>query len=98
KKGEFHEELKAFVSKGLIKVRIDGQFYNLEEEKIVLDKKKPHTIDILIDRLEVKQEETIRLKESLEQALQIGSGSVIIFDPQTQEEHFYSLHGYSPQS
>ena len=77
KKGEFSKELKKFRKSGFVRVRINGEIRDLAEE-IVLDKKKKHTIDVVVDRLVVKEGIRKRLRDSLEIALDLADGLVAI--------------------
>ena len=68
RKGEFKKELQALRQRGFTKARIDGQFRSLDED-IKLDRRRNHTIDVVVDRLIVKSGIERRLSESLETAL-----------------------------
>ena len=75
KKGEYKNLLLKLHSQGYLRARIDGQLMWLEEE-VELDKKKRHTIECVIDRLRVKEENRSRLSEAVEMALKLSSGFV----------------------
>jgi excinuclease ABC subunit A len=77
RKGEFKKELAAFRQKGFTRARIDGQFISLEED-IKLDKRRNHTIDVLVDRLIVKTGIEKRLTDSIELALKLASDVIVI--------------------
>ncbi|MBI4632995.1 MAG: excinuclease ABC subunit UvrA [Deltaproteobacteria bacterium] len=77
KKGEFHKELKKLLKDGFVRIRVDGEMRELAEE-IVLDKNKRHTIDVIVDRLVVKEGIRKRLRDSLEIAAGLSSGLVRI--------------------
>jgi excinuclease ABC subunit A len=77
RKGEFKKELQALRQRGFTKARIDGQFRALDEE-IKLDRRRNHTIEIVVDRLIVKSGIERRLSESLEVALNLADDIVII--------------------
>ncbi len=77
KKGEFQKELKKLRKDGFVRVRVDGELRDLAED-IVLDKKKRHTIDVVVDRLIVKEGIGKRLRDSLEIALSLSEGLVRI--------------------
>ena len=64
RKGEFKRELAALRARGLTRARIDGRFVSLDED-IVLDRRKNHTIDVLVDRLIVKAGIERRLSDSI---------------------------------
>ncbi|MHB8772258.1 MAG: excinuclease ABC subunit UvrA [Syntrophales bacterium] len=75
KKGEFQKELKKLLKEGYVRVRVDGEVRELAEE-IVLDKHKRHDIDVVIDRLIVKEGIRKRLRDSLETAAALTDGLV----------------------
>ncbi len=77
RKGEFKKELQALRQRGFTKARIDGQFRSLEED-IRLDRRRNHTIEIVVDRLIVKSGIERRLSESLEVALNLADDIVVI--------------------
>lgn len=77
KKGEFSKELKKLRKSGFVRVRIDREILDLADE-IVLDKKKKHSIDVVVDRLVVKDGVRKRLRDSLEIALELADGLVVI--------------------
>ena len=73
RKGEYKKELDQLRKDGYTKVKIDGEIKDLSEE-IVLDKKKKHTIDVVIDRLVIKQSIIKRLADSFEVATKLSNG------------------------
>ena len=77
RKGEFKKELRAIRERGFTRARIDGQFVALDEE-IALDRRRNHTIDVLVDRLIVKPGIERRLSDSLEIALKLADDIVVI--------------------
>jgi excinuclease ABC subunit A len=77
RKGEFKRELAALRARGFTRARIDGRFVALDEE-IKLDRRKNHTIDVLVDRLIVKSGIERRLSESLDLALKLADDIVVI--------------------
>jgi excinuclease ABC subunit A len=77
RKGEFKKELAALVQRGYTKARVDGQFKSLEDD-IKLDRKKNHTIEVVVDRLIVRSGIERRLTESIETALQLADDIVVI--------------------
>jgi excinuclease ABC subunit A len=77
RKGEFKKELEKFNKDGFIRARIDGELRQLDEE-IKLDKKKNHTIEVVVDRLLIKSGVKERLHESVKTALKITNGAVIV--------------------
>jgi excinuclease ABC subunit A len=77
RKGEFKKELEQLRTRGFTKARIDGQFKSLEDD-IRLDRRKNHTIEVVVDRLVVRSGIERRLTESIETALQLASEIVVI--------------------
>ncbi len=77
RKGEFKKELQALRQRGFTKARIDGQFRSLDED-IKLDRRRNHTIDVVVDRLIVKSGIERRLSESLDVALTLADDIVIV--------------------
>ncbi len=75
KKGEFQKELKKYQREGFVRVKIDGIQRELGED-IVLDKNKRHTIDVVVDRLVLKESVRKRLRDSLELASSLADGLV----------------------
>ena len=77
RKGEFKKELQALRIRGFTKARIDGQLRSLEED-IALDRRRNHTIEIVVDRLIVRGGIERRLAESVEVALVLADDVVVI--------------------
>jgi excinuclease ABC subunit A len=77
RKGEFKKELVELKKKGFTKVRIDGAFRSLDED-IKLDRRRNHTIEVVVDRLIVKSGIERRLAESVEMALSLAEDIVVI--------------------
>src|SRR5688500_1256602 len=70
RKGEFRKQLQALSKSGYVRARVDGVLNNLDEP-IDLDKKKNHTIEIVVDRLLIKKDMDRRLEGSIEQAMKL---------------------------
>lgn len=77
RKGEYRKELEDFKKSGYVRVRVDGIDYTLEEE-IVLDKNVKHDISVTIDRIAVKEGSERRLTDSVEAALKLANGLVVV--------------------
>ena len=82
RKGEGQGIFEEVRKQGFVRVRVDGEIRDLSE-KIELEKNKKHSIDVVVDRLVVSQDsaDKSRLADSVEQALKLGSGQVIIAQP-----------------
>jgi excinuclease ABC subunit A len=77
RKGEYRKELEKFARQGFLRARIDGQLVSLTELPS-LDKRKNHTIEIVVDRLLVKNGASRRLEQSVETSLKLADGLVLI--------------------
>ncbi|MEG1757027.1 MAG: excinuclease ABC subunit UvrA [Oscillospiraceae bacterium] len=77
RKGEHQKEFEAAARAGFVRVRADGLIYDLSEH-IGLDKNKKHNIEIIVDRLVLDSEARSRLSDSIETAISISGGLVII--------------------
>ena len=77
RKGEYRKELGRLQADGFVRVMVDGEMYELGED-IPLDKNKKHTIEVVVDRLVVKDAVVGRLADSLETALRLAEGIVRI--------------------
>ena len=76
RKGEYVQLLDDLRAQGLIRARIDGTVYDLDEPP-VLDLKKKHTIEVIVDRFKIRDDIALRLSESFETALRIADGIAI---------------------
>ncbi len=76
RKGEFKKELEKLAQHGFTRARIDGELRNIADEEIKLDKRKNHTIEVVIDRLLIKPGIEKRLAASVDLAMKLGSGLV----------------------
>jgi excinuclease ABC subunit A len=77
RKGEYKKELADYLKKGFQRVKIDGKFYELADAP-VLDKKFPHDIDVVVDRIVVRPDMAQRLAESFETALKLAEGLAVV--------------------
>ncbi|MBO4635623.1 MAG: excinuclease ABC subunit UvrA [Clostridiales bacterium] len=75
KKGEYGKLLEDYRKSGYVRVRIDGSMYELDED-ISLDKNKKHTIEVVIDRLVIREGNTTRISDSCETALKLSEGLI----------------------
>ena len=93
-KGTQAEVLSKLSLKGFSRVRIDGEFYLLGETP-ELEKNKRHDVELVVDRLSLKEESRSRLNESIETALDYGRGYMIVVHDGT--EKLYSRHHTCPE-
>jgi excinuclease ABC subunit A len=77
RKGEYRKELAEWQKAGFTRVRIDGEFYPIEEAP-ALDKKYKHDIEVVVDRIAVREGIETRLADSFEQALKLADGLAYI--------------------
>jgi excinuclease ABC subunit A len=88
RKGEYRKELEKFAKEGYVRARVDGDLVNIDEP-VALDRRKNHTIEIVVDRLLLKNGIAQRLEQSIETALKLAGGLVTIAVV-GGEEHVYS--------
>ncbi len=94
KKGENTKLIESFAKEGFVRARIDGEIIELGDE-IKIDGKKKHNIDIIVDRLVVKEDIRSRLTESVEVALKYANGLVVI-DVNKEKEILFSQNYACP--
>ncbi|WP_345912668.1 excinuclease ABC subunit UvrA [Bacillus velezensis] len=94
RKGAHVKVLDQIRKQGYVRVRIDGEMAELSDD-IELEKNKKHSIEVVIDRIVVKEGVAARLSDSLETALRLGEGRVMI-DIIGQEELMFSEHHACP--
>jgi excinuclease ABC subunit A len=94
RKGEYKKELEKLLKQGYVRARIDGEMRSLEED-IQLDRRKNHSIDVVIDRLLVKDGMEKRLEASIETAAKLADGLVIV-SVVNGEERLYSQKNACP--
>ncbi len=95
KKGEFTKELADIQKQGFVRARIDGEIIDLADD-IKLKKSYKHNIEIVVDRLVMKEEIKSRLTDSIETATRLADGLVVIDIPGDREELF-SLNYACPE-
>jgi excinuclease ABC subunit A len=89
RKGEYKSLLEEIKREGFTRVRVDGQMLNLAEEDIpLLDKYKIHHIEVIVDRIVLREGIKGRLTDSLETALKMGKGQVIVSVIDGEELYF----------
>jgi excinuclease ABC subunit A len=104
RKGEYHQVFDDVRKAGFVRVRVNGEVRDVDDE-IKLDRYKQHTIEVVVDRLVVPEQssdegdgdsgvDTGRIADSVEQALKLGSGTVVVtvLGQDGDEEHVYSEH------
>lgn len=88
KKGEFQSLFEELKQEGFVRVKVDGEIYNLDEDEIKLAKTKVHNISVVVDRVVVKPEAKSRIADSVQIALKKADGVTVI--DKMDEEIIYS--------
>ncbi len=95
KKGEHRKIFEDALKSGFVRVRVDGEILSLEDE-IKLEKNKKHSIEVVVDRVKLSDETISRLTQSIETALSLSEGQVIIQDRSMDTEQFFSEKNSCP--
>src|SRR5512133_3743332 len=85
RKGEYKELLGDAHKRGFARIRVDGIVHSLEE-RLALDKKLKHDIELIVDRIVVKPDVRTRLTDSVETALREGNGTLIVADAAREQK------------
>jgi excinuclease ABC subunit A len=98
RKGEYVQLIAQLRSQGYIRARIDGELVELDKPP-VLDLRKKHTIEVVVDRIKVRPSVRQRLAESFETALKVAEGlaGVAFIDPKVGEERLFSARFACPE-
>lgn len=94
RKGAHVKLLEDMKKQGFVRVRVDGEMLDLDDT-IELDKNKKHNIEVIVDRIVIKEGVEVRISDSLETALKIAGGRVIV-DVMEHEELLFSEHHACP--
>lgn len=99
RKGHYRELFEKLGKQGFNKVRIDGKIFEIEKG-LQADRYKTHDIEVVIDRFNLSQEikDQSRLKNSVETALKMGDGSIVVTNESFNKSKFYSQHLTCPTS
>lgn len=95
RKGHYRELFEQLRRQGYIKARVDGEIKDLVP-KLQLDRYKTHDIELVVDRLQVNEESETRLNQSLQTALKIGKGTVMVMDHDDNTLRHFSRHLMCP--
>jgi excinuclease ABC subunit A len=96
RKGEFKDRFEELRNEGFTRVKVDGEQHTLDEPP-TLDKKFKHTIEVVVDRLVMKEDLRTRLTQSVETALQLAEGLIVIDLVDAGEERTYSQNFACPE-
>jgi len=94
KKGEHLKLLEKFSKEGFVRVRVDRQVFEITDD-IDIDRKKKHNIDLIVDRLVIKEDIRSRLTESVETALK-NANNLVLIDVQGKDEMLFSQNYACP--
>jgi excinuclease ABC subunit A len=96
RKGEYRELFEELRNEGFTRVKVDGEQHTLDEPP-TLDKKFKHTIEVVVDRLVMKEDLRTRLTQSVETAVQLAEGLVVVDRVDTGETTTYSQNFACPE-
>ncbi|MDQ7006466.1 MAG: excinuclease ABC subunit UvrA [Acidobacteriota bacterium] len=96
RKGHYRRDLEGWARQGFVRARVDGKIIDLDQPPD-LDRKKVHDIDIIVDRLVLRDDIRGRLTDSVETALKLGEGLVRVLVGPDAEERLYSEHYSCPE-
>ena len=97
RKGEYRKEMLDWRKKGFQRIRVNGKFHELDAPP-VLDKQSKHVIEVVVDRIKVRPDAQQRLSESVETALNLADGLVMIENTDSNERQIYSSKFACPES
>lgn len=89
RKGHYHDLFNSIRKKGYLHVRVDGEIVELTEGMKV-NRYKNHKIEVVVDKLTINHKDDKRLKKSLETAMKLGEGQVMVIDKETNALRYYS--------
>lgn len=97
RKGEYQKQFEEYRKSGFIRVRVDGIIYDLQEQ-IPLDKNKKHNIEIVVDRLSIRDNVRKRLMDSCETASRLSNGLIlVVFADGSDREQMFSQRYSCPE-
>ena len=97
RKGEYRKEISALMKRGFQRLKIDGEIYEIEDTP-PLDRKRKHDIEVIVDRVVVSDELSVRLADSVETALALSDGLLFTENADTGERSTYSARFSCPVS
>jgi len=92
RKGEYRKMIEDVEREGFVRIRVDGKVYAIDEIPSI-DKKRKHTIEVVVDRLVIKSEIKNRLTDSIEIALNLAEGLVTVLTEEGEEKLYSELYG-----
>lgn len=97
RKGHYRELFEQIRKQGYTKVRLDGEVKEIAA-KMQADRYKIHDIEVLIDRIEVRKPDRLRVAESVKSALKMGKGTMVLLDNETNQSYHFSKYLMDPKS
>jgi excinuclease ABC subunit A len=97
RKGHYRELFEQIRKQGYTKVRLDGEVKEIAA-KMQADRYKIHDIEVLIDRIEVRKPDRMRVAESVKSALKMGKGTMVLLDNETNQSYHFSKYLMDPKS
>lgn len=97
RKGHYRELFEQIRKQGYTKVRLDGEVKEIAA-KMQADRYKIHDIEVLIDRIEVRKPDRVRVAESVKSALKMGKGTMVLLDNETNQSYHFSKYLMDPKS
>ena len=97
RKGHYRELFESFIKKGYLYARVDGEIREVHAG-MKLDRYKIHHIELIVDRLVVKEDVRERLLKSLQETMRQGKGTMMVYDYDSNNVRFYSRHLMCPTS
>lgn len=97
RKGHYRELFEQLRKKGFVQARVDGEILNINEIES-LDRYKGHFVELVVDKLKPGDGDESRVRSSVETALNMGRGSVMMLNMESSKMHYYSKHLVDPES
>ncbi|MFY7732277.1 MAG: excinuclease ABC subunit UvrA [Bacteroidia bacterium] len=97
RKGHYRELFEQIRKQGYTKVRLDGEVKEIAA-KMQADRYKIHDIEVLIDRIEVRKPDRLRVAESVKSALKMGKGTMVLLNNETNQSYHFSKYLMDPKS
>ena len=89
RKGEYQKLFERMRKKGFLRIRVDGEFRELDED-ILLERNKKHNIEVLVDEIKISKASQARLREAVERAIELAGNDLLVIK-KTGEEEYFSL-------
>lgn len=90
-KGTHQDRIRKIKAEGFVRLRVDGEMYGMDDIP-ALDKNRKHSLDLVVDRLVVREGVRSRLADSVELALRYGEGRLIVHEPDRPENEADTIH------